>query len=262
MTMWIGRIVEGLLEFSNEVVIIGRVSCSYPWGTACLGTSDFPQLSFHHITTVHCDLSYGGPIEDTTYHQLSAQLKAKRPLGTPNIATMPPSKLAITDLLSLPNSSVMIPRLGFGVYQSPRSLCVASCLNALKAGYRHIDTAQFYANEKEVGEAVRQSGLDRKDVFITTKAMSPGSSASNTYEKVNKSVTLIDGGNGYVDLFLIHSPSSGSEGRKMLWQALEKLVEEGRAKSIGVSNFGVGHIEEMKKYAKIWPPHVNQIEVD
>lgn len=171
------------------------------------------------------------------------------------------TKYAITDLLSLPNSSVKIPRPGFGVYQSSRSQCVTSCLNALKAGYRHIDTAQFYANEKEVGEAVRKFGLDRKDVFITTKVLSPGGSASATYDKVNKSVTLIDGDDGYVDLFLIHSPSSGSDGRKMLWQALEKLVDEGRAKSIGVSNFGVGHIEEMKEYAKIWPPHVNQIEV-
>jgi diketogulonate reductase-like aldo/keto reductase len=119
---------------------------------------------------------------------------------------------------------------------------VTACLDALKAGYRDIDTAQFYQNEKEVGEAI------------------PGSSVSSTCEKVNKSVTLIDGKNGCVDLFLIHSASSGSNGRKMMWQALEKLVEEERAKSIGVSNFGVGHIEEMKKYAKIWP-HVNQIEV-
>src|SRR6266536_5545414 len=174
---------------------------------------------------------------------------------------MSATKYALTDLLSLPNSSVKIPRLGFGVYQSHGPQCVSACLAALKAGYRHIDTAQFYQNEKEVGAAVRQSGHARKDVFITTKIMSPGSSLSTTYDKAKKSVTLIDGENGYVDLFLIHNPSSGTEGRKMMWQALERLVEEGKAKSIGVSNFGVGHIEEMRKYAKIWPPHVNQIEV-
>lgn len=68
-------------------------------------------------------------------------------------------------------------------------------------------------------------------------------------------------GKGYVDLFLIHTPSGGSGARKEMWQALEKLHQEGRAKSIGVSNFGVGHIDEMKAYAKVWPPHVNQIEV-
>ncbi len=70
-----------------------------------------------------------------------------------------------------------------------------------------------------------------------------------------------EGEGAYVDLFLIHSPSGGPAARKEMWQALEKLVDEGKARSIGVSNFGVGHIEEMKGYAKIWPPHVNQIEV-
>lgn len=64
-----------------------------------------------------------------------------------------------------------------------------------------------------------------------------------------------------MDLFLIHSPSGGRAGRKEMWQALERMVEEGKAKSIGVSNYGVGHIEEMREWAKIWPPHVNQIEV-
>lgn len=119
-----------------------------------------------------------------------------------------------------------------------------------------------------MGEAVRKSGLERGDVFLTTKILSAGGGADKTLAKVRDSVGKIDnsgeGGNGkkgYVDLFLIHSASGGKEARKEMWQALEKLVEEGAAKSIGVSNFGVGHIEEMKEYAKIWPPHVNQIEV-
>ena len=83
----------------------------------------------------------------------------------------------------------------------------------------------------------------------------------DTYGKIIGSVNKIAGESGYVDLFLIHSSSSGPTGRKMLWQALERALEEGRVKSIGVSNFGVKHIEEMKAYAKVWPPHVNQIEV-
>ena len=172
------------------------------------------------------------------------------------------AKFAITDLLPLPNSSTQIPRLGFGIYQSPPATTVASCLHALKHGYRHIDSAQYYRNEAEMGEAVRQSGLKRSEVFLTTKILAAAGSVEKSYQKCLKSVNQIDPGEqGYVDLFLIHSPNSGKEKRKEMWGALEKLLEEGRAKSIGVSNYGVGHIEEMKSYAKVWPPHVNQIEV-
>ncbi|PLN81554.1 putative aldo-keto reductase [Aspergillus taichungensis] len=167
----------------------------------------------------------------------------------------------ITDLVSLPNSPVRIPRLGFGVYRSPTTQCVQSCLNALKAGYRHIDTAQFYANEQEVGDAIRASGIPRSDIFVTTKILSPAGSYDATYKKLVDSVEKIGGKDGYVDLFLIHSSKSGSAGRKELWQALEQLLEEGKTRSIGVSNFGVMHIEEMKSYAKVWPPHVDQIEL-
>lgn len=86
-----------------------------------------------------------------------------------------------------------------------------------------------------------------------------------TLGKLRESVAKIDAGTadkkGYVDLFLIHSASPGKEARKEMWQALERLLEEGAARSIGVSNFGVGHIEEMREWAKVWPPHVDQIEV-
>ena len=174
---------------------------------------------------------------------------------------MPPSKLALTDLLPLPNSSVKIPRLGFGIYQSPPNVCVNSCSTALKSGYRHIDSAQFYRNESEMGEAVRQSGIPRNEVFLTTKILSAGGSPDKTYQKCLDSVHKIDGKDGYVDLFLIHTPSGGPVAIKEMYQALEKLESEGKARSIGVSNFGVGHIEGMKSYARIWPPHVNQIEV-
>ncbi|KAI4141058.1 MAG: hypothetical protein L6R39_005524 [Caloplaca ligustica] len=155
-----------------------------------------------------------------------------------------------------------MPRLGFGIYQSPRDVCVKSCLTALRAGYRHIDSAQFYRNEWEMGEAVRQAGIPRSEVFLTTKILSAGGSVEKSYQKCLESVKTIDPTeNGYVDLFLIHSPNSGAKNRKEMWQALERLVEEKRARSIGVSNFGIGHIEEMKEYAKIWPPQTNQIEL-
>lgn len=170
-------------------------------------------------------------------------------------------KLAITDLVPLPNSTVQIPRLGFGVYRAVGDKCVEATKTALKVGYRHIDSAQFYGNEAEVGRAVRESGLPRNEVFITTKIMTPAGSPDATYRKLVESVDKIAGKDGYVDLFLIHSSKSGESGRKELWQALERLLEEGRTRSIGVSNYGVKHIEEMKAYAKVWPPHVNQIEV-
>lgn len=112
-----------------------------------------------------------------------------------------------------------------------------------------------------MGTAVRQSGIPRNDVFLTTKVMSAGGSLEATYKKCIDSVKKIDGDDGFVDLFLIHTPSGGPAARKEMWQALEKLESEGKARAIGVSNFGVGHIEEMKSYARIWPPHVNQIEV-
>ncbi|KAI7976429.1 hypothetical protein EIK77_000886 [Talaromyces pinophilus] len=149
--------------------------------------------------------------------------------------------LKITDTLPLPQSTVQIPRLGFGVYRSHGDDCVQGTLTALKTGYRHIDSAQFYGNEKEVGEAFRQSGLKRDEVFITTKIMSPGGSPQATYEKIVESIDKISGGDkdGFVDLFLIHSAKSGTSGRKELWQALERVLEEGRTRSIGVSNFGL-----------------------
>lgn len=116
-----------------------------------------------------------------------------------------------------------------------------------------------------MGEAVRNSGLGREEVFLTTKILSAGGGVERTLGKLRESVGKIDAGTGdkkgYVDLFLIHSPSGGPEARKEMWQALERLLDEGGARSIGVSNFGVGHIEEMREWAKVWPPHVNQIEV-
>jgi hypothetical protein len=174
---------------------------------------------------------------------------------------MSTTSFTITDTLALPNSSIKIPRLGFGIYKSPHDQCVKSCLTALKAGYRHIDSAQYYANEREMGEAVRQSGLKRSDVFLTTKILRSVGSVEQTYQSLLDSVQKIDGPDGYVDLFLIHSSSGGSKDRKELWLALEKLLEAGKTRAIGVSNFGIGHIEELKSFAKVWPPHVNQIEV-
>jgi diketogulonate reductase-like aldo/keto reductase len=169
-------------------------------------------------------------------------------------------ELALTDVLPLKNS-VNIPKLGFGVYLSPEKQCTASCLAALRIGYRHIDTAQYYGNEKEVGEAMRQSAIPRSDIFVTTKVLNAKGSVEKSFQSLLESVRAIDGENGTVDLFLVHSASIGRATRKELWLALEMLYKTGKAKSIGVSNYGIGHIEEMKEYATTWPPHVNQLEV-
>lgn len=177
------------------------------------------------------------------------------------------SKGKIDDTLPLrthstTTTSVQIPQLGLGTYLSPPARALASCLAALKAGYRHIDTAQYYENEAEVGQALRQSGLPRADVFVTTKILKVTGSADEDYRACLQSVEKIDGGDsGYVDLFLIHSPRGGPKKRAAMWQALERLYDEGRARAIGVSNFGIAQIEELKGAGKIWPPHVNQIEV-
>ncbi|KFZ23395.1 hypothetical protein V502_02124 [Pseudogymnoascus sp. VKM F-4520 (FW-2644)] len=129
------------------------------------------------------------------------------------------------------------------------------------ARLRKLSRDRMYGNEKEVGEAIRRSGLKRSDVFITTKINSQTGEPEKTYQRLLESVCAIDGEHGYVDLFLIHSSMSDLSARKELYQALERLLENGKTRSIGVSNWGIGHIEELKGYAKVFPPHVNQIEL-
>lgn len=144
-------------------------------------------------------------------------------------------KLTFQDAIPISNSPPLtIPRLGFGVFRSPPSQCAASVLAALSTGYRHIDTAQIYGNEEQVGEAVRKSGLPRSEVFITTKVLRAEGSVEKTLEKLRGSVERI--GLGWVDLFLIHTPNGGPKARREMWEALERLKSEGGAKIIGVSN--------------------------
>ena len=174
----------------------------------------------------------------------------------------PNDALTINSTLPLPNSAVRIPRLGLGVYQARGSKCTNAILAALEAGYRHIDTAQLYGNEVECGEALRQTKVPRSEIFITTKIYTVRSGFQANYDACVVSVQKIDSRDGgYVDQFLIHNVLRGAAERKMLWQVLERLLEEGKAKSIGVSNWNITHIEEIKAFAKVWPPHANQIEV-
>lgn len=176
---------------------------------------------------------------------------------------MSETELELTTSIPLRHSGASIPVLGFGVYQIHRSDCTAACLCAISSGYRHIDTAQVYQNEEEVGHALQQCNLPRKDLFVTTKIRYPVLGKGKTYLRALKSIQKIDPGlDGYVDLFLIHSPHGlKDKDRKELWLTLERLYKEGKAKSIGVSNYQIEHLEELKEYANIWPPAVNQILV-
>lgn len=173
------------------------------------------------------------------------------------------AKLTITSTLPLPNSSLQIPQLGFGVYQSHGPTCIKSCTTAIKVGYRKIDSAQYYDNEALVHDAVisDSASVARSDLWLTTKILFPGDDAKSTYRSVADSVEKLGGAGGYADLFLIHNITGGAKGRKLMWQALERAYDEGSVKAIGVSNWGIQHMEEIKSYAKIWPPHVLQIEL-
>lgn len=171
--------------------------------------------------------------------------------------------MTLASTIPLSDSDVLIPVLGFGVYQIDRTDCTEACCRAISAGYRHIDTAQIYHNEEEVGIALQKCGLPRNEIFVTTKIRYPSLGKGKTYLRAVQSVQKIDPReDGYVDLFLIHSPHTlKPKERKELWLALEKLYEDGKARAIGVSNYLPEHLEEMRGYATIWPPAVNQILV-
>ena len=153
-----------------------------------------------------------------------------------------------------------IPQLGFGVFQIDPEDTAEAVSRALEIGYRHIDTAEMYGNERGVGEAVRASGLDRADVFITSKL----SNAAHRPDDARRAFegTLSALAFDYVDLFLIHWPLPTLYGGDFVstWKTLEEFKADGRARSIGVSNFQVDHLERLAAEADI-APAVNQIEL-
>ncbi len=157
------------------------------------------------------------------------------------------------------NDGNTIPQLGFGVYQIGPEDTAKAVRNALEIGYRHIDTAEMYGNEKEVGEAVRASGLDRGDVFVTSKLNNGFHKPQDAREAFDK--TLSDLGFDYVDLFLIHWPLPTLYDGDFVstWKTLEEFRRDGRARSIGVSNFQIEHLEKLAAETDTVPA-VNQIE--
>ena len=158
------------------------------------------------------------------------------------------------------NDGNAIPQLGFGVFQiEPRDTAKA-VREALEVGYRHIDTAEMYGNEKEVGEAIRASDLDRGDVFVTSKLNNGAHEPHDAREAFD--TTLSELGFGYVDLFLIHWPLPTLYDGDFVstWRTLEEFHRDGRARSIGVSNWQIEHLERLAAETDIVPA-VNQIEV-
>jgi 2,5-diketo-D-gluconate reductase A len=158
------------------------------------------------------------------------------------------------------NDGTTIPQLGFGVFQIDPAETAEATSRALEIGYRHIDTAEMYGNENEVGEAIRASGLDRDDVYVTSKL-------NNGFHRPDDARRAFEGtlsalGLDSVDLFLIHwpLPTLYDGDYVSTWKVLEEFKADGRARSIGVSNFQVAHLERLAAEADVVPA-VNQIEL-
>ncbi|KAK9762398.1 hypothetical protein K7432_011903 [Basidiobolus ranarum] len=166
--------------------------------------------------------------------------------------------LSITSKVKLNNGNT-IPQFGLGVYQAkPGEVAENAVLIALKTGYRFIDTAAGYRNEKDVGEALKKSGIPREEVFISTKVNNCDQGYKKTLAAFNNSMEQL--GLDYLDLYLLHSPNPGPRKRKESWLALEELVKKGLIRNIGVSNYGKHHLDELLEYCTI-KPVVNQIEI-
>ena len=153
------------------------------------------------------------------------------------------------------NNGVEMPIFGLGTYQARKGEAREAVLHAMKVGYRLIDTASMYGNEEDIGEATKQSGLPREEVFITTKLWNSDhgyDKALAAFEESRKKLGL-----DYVDLYLIHWPVEGI--RSETWKAMEKLLEEGKCRAIGVSNYMTWHLEELLSHSSTIPA-VNQAE--
>ncbi|WP_119071151.1 aldo/keto reductase [Rubrobacter indicoceani] len=158
------------------------------------------------------------------------------------------------------NDGNAIPQLGFGVYQIKPGDTAEAVSRALEVGYRHIDTAEMYGNEKEVGEAIKNSGIDRSEIFVTSKLNNSFHEPDDARAAFDR--TLEDLGTDYVDLFLIHwpLPTQYNGDYVSTWKVMEEFKQSGRSKSVGVSNFQPEHLDRLASECDVVPA-VNQIEV-
>jgi len=156
------------------------------------------------------------------------------------------------------NNATTIPQLGFGTYQVTPETTKAATLAALAAGYRHIDTAEMYGNEKEVGQAIAESGLDRADIYVTSKLNNGFHDRADALAAFDRTLEAL--GFDYLDLFLIHWPLPAVGDYVETWKAMEEMQLSGRVKTIGVSNFQQEHLQRLFDETDTVPA-VNQIEV-
>ena len=156
------------------------------------------------------------------------------------------------------NNGVEIPQFGFGVFQVPPDETAATVRAAFDAGYRHIDTAQMYGNEEGVGQALAESGLSRDEVFLTTKLNNDGHGYDTAIRRLDESLKRL--GTDHVDLYLIHWPRPREDRYVDTWRGFEKAAAEGKARSIGVSNFTVANLERLAAETETVPA-VNQVEL-
>jgi 2,5-diketo-D-gluconate reductase A len=152
------------------------------------------------------------------------------------------------------SNGVKMPQLGYGVYQVTKEECERCVLDALKVGYRHIDTAQAYYNEEEVGNAIKKSVIPRKEIFLTTKVWVTNYGYEQTIKCVEDSLKKLQ--TDYIDLMLLHQPFGDYYGA---WRSLEDLYEKGILKSIGISNFYPDRMIDLTCFSRI-KPMVNQVE--
>jgi diketogulonate reductase-like aldo/keto reductase len=154
------------------------------------------------------------------------------------------------------NNNVRMPILGLGVYQTPPGRVTQNAVKfALSVGYRHVDTARIYGNEADVGQAVHQSGITREALFVTTKLWNSDQGYDSTLRACEASLKRL--GMDYLDLYLIHFPVP--ETRKESWKAMETLLQKGKCRAIGVSNFTIPHLEDLLETHEVIPA-VNQVE--
>lgn len=158
------------------------------------------------------------------------------------------------------NDGNKIPQLGFGVFQIEPNETKDTVLKAFEVGYQHIDTAEMYRNEKQVGEAVAASGIERSEIFITSKLNNSFHEPDAARKAFDETLQAL--GTDYIDLFLIHWPLPTLYNGDFVstWKVLEEFKKDGRAKSIGVSNFQVAHLEKLAAECEVVPA-VNQIEL-
>lgn len=156
------------------------------------------------------------------------------------------------------NNGLVMPQLGYGVFKVPEQEVYEAVREALQAGYRSIDTAMIYENEAGVGRALRDSGIPREDIFLTTKVWNKDQGYDQTLAAFQTSLDKL--GVDYVDLYLIHWPMPDEDLYMDTWRALEHLYAEGKTKAIGVSNFHIPHLKRILEEGTIVPA-VNQIEL-